>query len=47
MREDELNFQKGDEILEVEKIDSDWCRGLINGKTGIFPASYVEIMKNL
>ncbi|KAK1175849.1 hypothetical protein AOXY_G567 [Acipenser oxyrinchus oxyrinchus] len=39
---EDLSFFKGDRILITEKVDSDWYRGKLNGKEGIFPASFVE-----
>ncbi|XP_046846838.1 nostrin-like [Xenia sp. Carnegie-2017] len=42
---DELTIRSGDVIDIVEKQDSDWWLGHLNGRTGIFPAMYVEEMK--
>ncbi|XP_041116250.1 SH3 domain-containing protein 19 isoform X2 [Polyodon spathula] len=39
---EDLSFLKGDRILITEKVDSDWYRGRLNGKEGIFPAIFVE-----
>ncbi|MGH0146486.1 UNVERIFIED_CONTAM: hypothetical protein FKN15_008482 [Acipenser sinensis] len=39
---EDLSFFKGDRILITEKVDSDWYRGRLNGKEGIFPAIFVE-----
>ncbi|KAK6494119.1 SH3 domain-containing protein 19 [Huso huso] len=39
---EDLSFFKGDRILITEKVDSDWYRGRLNGKEGIFPAVFVE-----
>lgn len=41
----ELSFKEGDIITVVDKItDSDWWMGELNGKKGVFPTNYVEIM---
>ncbi|XP_041125892.1 SH3 domain-containing protein 19 [Polyodon spathula] len=39
---EDLSFLKGDRILITEKVDSEWYRGRLNGKEGIFPAVFVE-----
>ncbi|XP_054827224.1 nostrin isoform X2 [Eublepharis macularius] len=41
-REDELCLKEGDVIVIHQKEDDGWWRGSINGKSGIFPATYVE-----
>jgi myosin heavy subunit len=41
----QLSFQKDDIIHIIEKeFENGWYRGEINGKTGVFPAEYVEIL---
>ncbi|KAL0272999.1 UNVERIFIED_CONTAM: hypothetical protein PYX00_005780 [Menopon gallinae] len=40
----DLNFKKGDIITLHRKVDNHWYQGECKGKTGIFPASYVQIM---
>jgi len=42
---DELSFNAGDMITFVEDL-GEWWRGEINGNSGIFPASYVELQKS-
>ena len=37
----DLNFNQGETILVIKK-DGDWWTGVLNGKTGIFPANYVK-----
>jgi len=46
--EDELSFPKGAIILvkSTESADDGWWEGEYNGKTGVFPANYVEILKS-
>lgn len=41
---DELTIEEGDIINIHEKCDSDWWKGEFNGKVGMFPATYVDIM---
>uniref|UniRef100_A0A663LQ26 SH3 domain containing 19 n=1 Tax=Athene cunicularia TaxID=194338 RepID=A0A663LQ26_ATHCN len=43
--EDELSFKAGDTITEVEPVDKDWMSGEIQGKSGIFPKNFVQILK--
>jgi SH3 domain-containing YSC84-like protein 1 len=42
---DDLSFQKGDIILILQKTSSqnDWWKGQLNGRTGDFPANYVQL----
>ena len=42
--DDELGFRTGDIIEVVEVIDSDFCIGRLNGKTGSFPVAFVELV---
>ena len=39
---DELNIVPGDVIKIIDKYDTEWWQGELNGTVGIFPASYVE-----
>ncbi|XP_053142991.1 nostrin [Hemicordylus capensis] len=41
-REDELCLKKGDVIVIYQKEEDGWWFGSLNGKKGIFPATYVE-----
>ncbi|XP_076872665.1 intersectin-2a isoform X3 [Brachyhypopomus gauderio] len=41
--EDEMSFQKGQLINVLNKDDSDWWKGEINGITGLFPTNYVKM----
>ncbi|XP_069340263.1 E3 ubiquitin-protein ligase SH3RF2 [Eulemur rufifrons] len=43
----DLRFNKGDMILLRRQIDENWYQGEINGVSGIFPASSVEVIKQL
>ncbi|KAJ6668703.1 hypothetical protein lerEdw1_012186 [Lerista edwardsae] len=40
---DDLSFKKGDHIFILEHLDSEWYRGRLNGKEGIFPAVFVHV----
>ena len=41
-RKNELQFKKGDVIEIILISDDGWCQGLLNGKRGVFPLSFVE-----
>uniref|UniRef100_A0A8D0L882 Sorbin and SH3 domain containing 3 n=1 Tax=Sphenodon punctatus TaxID=8508 RepID=A0A8D0L882_SPHPU len=43
----ELSFRKGERICLVRKVDGNWYEGRISGtsRQGIFPASYVQVVK--
>uniref|UniRef100_A0A5F9D302 RING-type E3 ubiquitin transferase n=1 Tax=Oryctolagus cuniculus TaxID=9986 RepID=A0A5F9D302_RABIT len=43
----DLSFNKGDVILLRRQLDENWYQGEINGVSGIFPASSVEVIKHL
>ncbi|XP_071663895.1 SH3 domain-containing protein 19 isoform X1 [Patagioenas fasciata] len=43
--EDELSFKAGDTITELESVDEDWMSGEIQGKSGMFPKNFVQILK--
>ena len=42
--EDEVSFQEGDVIIDVERIDEGWMTGRVErtGEHGMLPANYVE-----
>lgn len=40
-----LLLQTGDTITELESVDEDWMSGEIQGKSGIFPKNFVQILK--
>jgi hypothetical protein len=42
----ELSFNEGEIVHLLHYIDTDWIKGEIDGKTGIFPISYVNIVVN-
>jgi len=39
---DELSITTGDLIAVYDKQEDGWWQGELNGKVGIFPATYVE-----
>lgn len=39
---EDLSFNEGDAITLLSKVNEDWLEGRCNGRTGIFPASFVE-----
>jgi len=40
----DLKVEEGDRILVVERTSDDWWTGEVNGKKGLFPASYVKLL---
>ena len=44
--DDELNIEEGEviTILDKELEDSGWWKGEINGKVGVFPDNFVELL---
>ncbi|RUS78867.1 hypothetical protein EGW08_013372, partial [Elysia chlorotica] len=43
----DLPFKEGDMIDVVEFIGEDWGRGLLNGKEGLFPLSFVAELEEV
>ncbi|XP_045450083.1 endophilin-A [Melitaea cinxia] len=39
----ELGFKENDVITLISKVDENWFEGSLNGKTGYFPISYVQV----
>ncbi|XP_063116910.1 SH3 domain-containing protein 19 isoform X2 [Cavia porcellus] len=39
---DDLSFRRGDRILILERLDSDWYRGRLHDREGTFPAVFVQ-----
>ena len=42
--EDDLQFKEGDLITLIERVDENWFLGELNGRDGIFPENYVEVL---
>ena len=42
--EGELPLKPGMTLTNVEELDRGWCKGTVGGKTGFFPAAFVEIL---
>ncbi|XDV46619.1 hypothetical protein PO909_014489 [Leuciscus waleckii] len=40
--EGELTFSEGDVITLVEYVNEEWGRGILNGRMGIFPLSFIQ-----
>jgi len=40
----ELSFRKGDVILIKKQVNQDWIEGELNGRVGLLPANYVEML---
>ncbi|KAM6222377.1 E3 ubiquitin-protein ligase SH3RF2 [Rhynchocyon petersi] len=43
----DLRFNKGDVILLRRQLDENWYQGEVNGVSGLFPVSSVEVIKQL
>ncbi|KAF1394683.1 hypothetical protein PFLUV_G00003690 [Perca fluviatilis] len=43
----ELNLKKGEVIFLLQRVNADWLEGTVNNQTGIFPLSFVKIIKPL
>ncbi|XP_022081121.1 uncharacterized protein LOC110973912 isoform X4 [Acanthaster planci] len=41
----ELSFNKGEYIVLIKKVDANWWEGYIGDRKGIFPAAYVEVLR--
>ncbi|VEU21833.1 DEKNAAC102880 [Brettanomyces naardenensis] len=41
---EDLELRAGDKIVVTEKLSPSWWRGTANGKSGIFPANYVQVL---
>ncbi|XP_053260831.1 hematopoietic lineage cell-specific protein-like isoform X3 [Podarcis raffonei] len=42
--DDEISFDPGDTITDIEQVDEGWWRGSCQGRHGLFPANYVELL---
>ncbi|KAK2160623.1 hypothetical protein LSH36_129g05064 [Paralvinella palmiformis] len=41
----EISFRKGDTVSLIRRIDNNWFEGRVDGRHGIFPVSYVEVLR--
>ncbi|KAI6196253.1 hypothetical protein M3Y94_01086200 [Aphelenchoides besseyi] len=41
--DDEISFDVGDRVTDIEQIDPGWWRGVSKGRYGLFPANYVNL----
>ncbi|XP_061663429.1 src substrate protein p85-like isoform X4 [Syngnathoides biaculeatus] len=41
---DEISFNPDDVITDIEMIDEGWWKGRCHGRTGLFPAAYVQLI---
>jgi Variant SH3 domain len=39
----ELTLRKGDTITDVQTLSDGWCTGLLRGRRGAFPLSFVKV----
>ncbi|XP_070602399.1 neutrophil cytosol factor 2 [Erythrolamprus reginae] len=44
---EDLEFEKGDTIVILAKVNEEWLEGSCNGKVGIFPKAFIEYSQNL
>ncbi|XP_061617832.1 src substrate protein p85-like isoform X2 [Phyllopteryx taeniolatus] len=42
---DEISFNPDDVITDIEMIDEGWWKGRCHGRTGLFPAVYVQLIQ--
>ncbi|EIN05710.1 BAR-domain-containing protein [Punctularia strigosozonata HHB-11173 SS5] len=42
---DELSFRVGDEIVVLNEVLEEWWMGEMDGKTGLFPSTYTEVIQ--
>nr|XP_006820391.1 PREDICTED: SH3 domain-containing protein 19-like [Saccoglossus kowalevskii] len=45
--ENDLEFDEGEIIKLISYVDEEWLKGEVNGKIGIFPIEFVEIIEDL
>lgn len=42
--EGELGFREGDVIVLTAQVDANWYEGALDGRAGLFPISYVDVL---
>ena len=45
-KDDELKLTVGDILIVINKEEEGWWEGELNGKTGMFPSNFVEVLPN-
>ena len=43
--DDELNLTEGDMVKVLDQEEEGWWKGELNGKIGVFPSNFVELVK--
>lgn len=41
---DDLSFEEGNSIVVLEHVSDDWWKGSFRGRSGLFPAAYVQMI---
>lgn len=44
---DDLTFAEGASIMLTQRVGNEWYRGEVDGRSGIFPAAFVEVIEDL
>ena len=45
LQNDELTLAVGDVVINIDKQDGGWWEGEVNGKRGVFPENFVEVIE--
>lgn len=45
--EGELSFKENDVIKLISRLDENWLEGEVDGRVGIFPSNYVEVLEDV
>ena len=44
---EDLSFNVGDKILLLSHVNAEWLKGSKNGREGIFPSAFVNIIQDI
>ena len=44
--DDEISLKIGELVEVLDQTDTDWWKGSLNGKVGLFPSNYVKLGKS-